>query len=124
MRIWSQKRQTAQVRENWTRVTKSQLVVVLYLIGRERSVSYLDQSFNLKTSLLKGNSEDDVSKNLCFFIAKERSGRRKQLQEQVERIKQKSGRQSQGAGRATFQEQIQSKITESAVGTATKISQS
>lgn len=25
-------------------------------------MSYLDQSFNLKTSLLKGNSEDDVSK--------------------------------------------------------------
>ena len=62
MRIWSQKRQTAQARENWTRVTKSQLVVVLYLIGRERSVSYPDQSFNLKTSLLKGNSEYDVSK--------------------------------------------------------------
>ena len=62
MRIWSQNRQSAQARENWTRVIKSRLVVVLYLIGRERSVSYLDQSFNLKTSLLKGNSEDGVSK--------------------------------------------------------------
>ena len=62
MRIWSQNRQSAQAQENWTRVTKSRLVVVLYLIGRERSVSYLDQSFNLKTSLLKGNSEDGVSK--------------------------------------------------------------
>ena len=62
MKIWSQNRQSAQARESWTRVTKSRLVVVLYLIGRERSVSFLDQSFNQKTSLLKGNSEDGVFK--------------------------------------------------------------